>query len=182
MSRIPSTCSKSEGAISSSFFPILSLLPLLSATARTIIGTESKLPEITRGEASLGSKSETSLSAAFSLSVTASVVVPYSNDTRRTERPVVEVTVVDSIPSRPNTTCSRGEETWLSTTSGDAPGYEVTTAAEGISIEGISSCFRPPTEMNPNAATMTVTRATTERFLSESLEIRYKTTSYWVYG
>ena len=54
-------------------------------------------------------------------------------------------------------------------------------AAEGISIEGMSSCLSPPTEMNPKAATMTVIRATTERFLSESLEISDKTTSCWVY-
>ena len=122
MSRMPSTCSKRVGATSSSFLPIRSLFPLLSETAKTMIGTESKLPEITLGDASDGNRSDASFRAVLSLSETASVVVPYSKETLRTERPVVEVTVVDSMPSRPRTICSSGVETWLSTTSGDAPG------------------------------------------------------------
>ncbi len=50
-------------------------------------------------------------------------------------------------------------------------------AADGISIDGISSCLRPPTEMNPKAATIRVTSATTERFFRESLERIDKITS-----
>ena len=121
-SRMPSTFWKRVGAISSNFLPIRSLSPLLSLIAKTMIGTESKLPEMIRGSASLGSSPSRSESTPFSFSVAWSEVVPKAKETRSTESPVVEVTVVDSTPSKPMTACSIGEETWLSTTSGDAPG------------------------------------------------------------
>jgi hypothetical protein len=108
--------------------------------------------------------------AAFSRSSAVSVVVPNSKDTLRTDSPVVEVAVVDSSPSRPITAFSITDDTCESTTSGEAPGYEVTMAADGISIDGINSCFKEPTERKPKAATMTVMRATTARLARESLE------------
>ena len=87
-----------------------------------MIGTESKLPEITLGLASLGSCASTEAIAEFKRSIAVSVVVPNWNETLRTDSPVVEVAVVDSRPSRPITAFSITEETWESTTSGDAPG------------------------------------------------------------
>ena len=80
------------------------------------------LPEIIRGSTSLGNTPSSSLRTPFSWSVASSEVVPNAKETRRTESPVVEVTVVDSTPWSPITACSSTDETWLSTTSGEAPG------------------------------------------------------------
>ena len=171
MSLMPSTCWKTEGAILSSSALRLSLSPLFAEIARTMIGTESKLPEITCGFTSEGSKASTALIALLSLSVASEVLVPNSNDTLSTDNPVDEVTLVDSRPSSPITAFSMITETWLSTTSGDAPAYEVTIAADGISIDGISSCFRFPTDSRPNTPIIKVISATTARFASESLEM-----------
>jgi len=98
------------------------LSPLSAEIARTIIGTESKLPEITCGETSEGSRESMVLIALLSRSVASEVVVPNSKETLSTERPVEEVTVVDSRPWSPMTAFSITTETCWSTTSGDAPG------------------------------------------------------------
>jgi hypothetical protein len=87
-----------------------------------MIGTESKLPEITLAEASAGNCESTLERAAFSLSVTSLVLVPNAKETLRTDTPVVEVALVDSSPSRLMTALSMTEETCASTTSGEAPG------------------------------------------------------------
>lgn len=44
-------------------------------------------------------------------------------------------------------------------------------AADGISIEGISSCFSDPADNTPKTAIITVISATTARLARESLEI-----------
>jgi hypothetical protein len=91
-------------------------------TPRAIIGTESKLPESTRGVTSFGNSDEVELMAAFRRSVASAAVVPKTNDTRITESPVEDVTVVESRPSRLIIEFSSGLETRSSTTSGLAPG------------------------------------------------------------
>ena len=71
-----------------------------------MIGTESKEPEITRGEASVGSEASMVESALFRRSFASAVVVPKAKEILITERPVVEVAVVVSRFSRPITALS----------------------------------------------------------------------------
>ena len=111
MSLMPVTCWKTDGAIFPSSALRLSLSPSFAEIARTIIGTESKLPEITWGLTSAGSEPATALMALFSLSVASEVLVPNSKETRSTDKPVEEVTLVDSKPSSPITAFSIITET-----------------------------------------------------------------------
>ena len=177
-SRTPFTCENNGTATSLSVCANFSLLPSLAETPKAIIGTESKLPERTLGSTSEGSELFIFASVAARSSATLALVVPYSNSTRTIEILLCEVEVEFIKPSIWRTASSITRLTWLSTTSGEAPGYAVTMAACGTSNEGMSSCFKDPSEMNPNTAVMIVISATTDRLATLSLARRNTRTSF----
>src|SRR4051812_20476346 len=131
------------------------------ASCRT--GRSASDPANTSGSTSSGRPAATRLIAVCRELVARSRSVPYSSSTVSVARPVLAVEVVERTPSTVATACSSGSTTRRSTTSGEAPGWLATTAATGISRDGISSCFSEPAETKPNTRTAMVARATRAR-------------------
>src|SRR5918998_3783012 len=127
-------------------------------------GRSSSEPVTTCGSTSSGSCDWTRVTAVWSRCVAASMSVPYSNSIVLIDMPVDADELTASIPSTAATACSSGSVTRCSTTSGDEPGYEATTAPAGNSSEGMSSCLSDPRLSVPNTAIAIVTSATTARF------------------
>jgi hypothetical protein len=86
-------------------------------------------PLITLALAPVGRFALTESRAAFSESVTFAAVIPKSKVTRTVDRELWLVEDVVVTPSRDSTEDSINLLTWVSITSGDAPGYVVTIAA-----------------------------------------------------
>src|SRR6185312_4990298 len=83
----------------------------------------------------------------------------YSNTTRNCASPSVDVDVVrcQSMPVIDENASSIGSTTSRSTTSGDAPGYEMLTAIIGCWISGNSSVCSRNNDATPNATSARIT-------------------------
>src|SRR5690625_2260356 len=80
------------------------------------------------------------------------------------DRPVEELVSVERSPGTVCSAFSIGSVTSLATTSAEAPSCEETTTNVGISIEGMSSCFKEENESVPKTAATIVIRAMRARF------------------
>ena len=107
------------------------------------------------------------------ISLTSSMRVPYSNCTRITELPSVEVEVICFSPLISAIACSRGMVTLFTTSSACACGYTVSTVVRGSSISGISSIFRVRVAHTDTAANIMVISMVSHFFFNAILVTQF---------